>query len=276
MKNIRKISVFTPTCNHDGLKVLALCLSRQTFEDFDWIIIDKDYDLMWFQNEIQPLIGNIAIYLPEKVQYPKRRYGLCNARNTLFQFLESDLLIEIQDYHWFPHNTLQRFWNIYTTLPDAIVTGTYKIVKMSSLYKCFEKEVLVDSDLEIIDNTCRPHNVGLQSLNGFTGWECNFSSIPTGLLKLIGEYPEDLDDYYENDILHISMNAKILGLPILMDTDMDYYSFEHKALGSDELDRKQYTAHVNFRKLWREHGFKLRQWEELNRRSNQSRQEPGD
>ena len=245
-----KIDVFTPTLRHDGLKIVGKCLERQTFKNFRWVIVDEDYSLKWASENLSKNLD--IIYLPAKIQSPKRKYRIMNARNTPIPFFDAPLIVELQDYHWFPVHTLEKFKEIYFRDPMALVSAYYSIVTFHNYEKAMESDVLMDEDVEIIDRTCRYD----PSLKGdylivapeYSGYEMNISSIPLAILKAISPLEESLDDGYQSDPHYIAMKAMEIGCHIVVALCLKGYSFEHK-LFEGRPDGWQDDSKINQDKL---------------------------
>ena len=106
-----KISIVTPSVRHENLEIIAKCLHRQDFKDFEWIVISPTYYAG----------ADILIKDP-----PKRKgdfYRLCGAWNRGFKMAHGELVISIQDGIWFPPDTLSRFWTHYQNNPKGLVTA---------------------------------------------------------------------------------------------------------------------------------------------------------
>lgn len=104
-----KISVITPTIRPDGVDIIKKCLKRQDFEDYEWIVASPfpytEADL-WLKDP------------------PKREgdfWRLCGAWNQAYAHAKGELIVNIQDKIWFPHDTLSRFWFHYQNNPKALV-----------------------------------------------------------------------------------------------------------------------------------------------------------
>jgi hypothetical protein len=227
------IDIITPTIRHEGIKIVARCLERQTFQDFRWIVVDHDYDLDWFFLNIPVTLWTKTIYLRPKVQIPERPYKLWNTRNTAYQFLERPLVVEIQDYHWFRSDTLQRFKSHFEQVPNALISDYYKIVTFKNYDLAMESDGINDEDLEIIDATGRAEAKGrglAKSKTPYLAYEMNVSSIPLDILRKYIPVDETMDNGYLVDTHYFSIPAMCQGHNILIDGDAMVYSFEHKLI----------------------------------------------
>lgn len=116
-----RISVVTPSVRPEMLAIVEKCLDRQTFTNFEWLVI-----------------GPRALFEPEScfpkknadawefIEEPSKRagdfYRLSGAFNAGFQTAKGELIVTIVDGIWFPPDTLERLWNHYQANPKGLVT----------------------------------------------------------------------------------------------------------------------------------------------------------
>lgn len=227
------IDVLTPTIRHEGIKIIAKCLERQSFQDFRWVIVDHDYNMEWFYESIPKILWSKTLYLKPKVQIPNRKYKLWNTRNTGYQFLERPLVVEIQDYHWFRSDTLLRFLNAFNENKNALISNYYKIVTFKNYDMAMESDSIDDSDLEIIDCTDRERLQGagyITTQTSYQLYEMNVSSMPLHILRELTPVDENMDNGYLVDTHYFSIPAMCKGYSICVDGNAKVYSFEHKLI----------------------------------------------
>ncbi len=92
-----RITVFTPTYNRGYIiKALYESLKRQTFKDFEWVVVDdgsSDNTLAIFQNEIIPdnhFFNIIYITTPNGGKHRAINEGVRHAHGDLFYIVDSD------------------------------------------------------------------------------------------------------------------------------------------------------------------------------------------
>ena len=111
-----KISVITITARDLRLSKQVEALSRQTFQDFEWIVVDDKRD------EHQ-----IVAPFPFKHIYPKvvRTYTAHNeANNTGLIHAQGELVILMSDYMIYGSGVLAEHWRIYQKYPKSFVAST--------------------------------------------------------------------------------------------------------------------------------------------------------
>lgn len=134
------ISVICPTIREGAKEFLEKQLAKQTFKDFETIIIGRETEI----GE-----GNV--------------WTLNRDYNKALSKAKGELIVFLQDFIEIPANGLQRFWDLYQLYPNDLITGCghkYKdgrIVETDD--RCFGDRKLVPSD--------------------WTYYELNWASCPT-------------------------------------------------------------------------------------------------
>jgi hypothetical protein len=100
-----KISVVTPTFRLEGLEVVSKSLQMQTFpqEEIEWIICSPE----------QPSGIRPHKWIKDTVKKDKPHlFGVLNhIYNQMIREAQGELIVSIQDWIWFPKDTLQLFWD---------------------------------------------------------------------------------------------------------------------------------------------------------------------
>ena len=115
-----KISVLTPTIRPEGLRMVARCLKRQDFTDWEWVVVAPKKMLPEIERNLVNYPHPILIAEP-----PKRKgdfYNLNKAWNKAYGRARGELIVNIVDLIWFEPDTLTRLWNHYQANPKAIIT----------------------------------------------------------------------------------------------------------------------------------------------------------
>lgn len=111
------ISVITPTVRPELLSIVEKSLKRQTFQDFEWIVVAP----LSFHPAIKKVIT------PDKLikEPPKRAgdyYGLNKAWNAAFRAVEGKLLVNVVDGLELQVDTLEKLWRHYEINPKACIS----------------------------------------------------------------------------------------------------------------------------------------------------------
>lgn len=90
-----RISVCTPSIRPEGLKITQECLSKQTFQDFEWLV---------------------------EIGIPERGCDLNAAYNRMLRRAKGDLIVSLQDYTKVQDDFLGICWNEYQWAKDTFFT----------------------------------------------------------------------------------------------------------------------------------------------------------
>ena len=99
--------------------MLAKCLERQSFEDWEWIIAAPQDLLIPIDRQVGHEID--FVFVPEPLKREGDYYRLCGAWNEAFKKARGRLIVSIQDGIWFPPDTLYRLWAHYLHNPKGLI-----------------------------------------------------------------------------------------------------------------------------------------------------------
>lgn len=95
-----KISVITPTIRPKGIVVIQRSLSRQIFQDFEWLV---------------------------EVGIPERGNNLCASLNKMLRRAKGDTIVMVQDYIKIPNDALEKIQKLHEENPKTFFT--YSVAK---------------------------------------------------------------------------------------------------------------------------------------------------
>lgn len=104
------ITVITPSIHPDRLDILDRSLKRQTFKDFEWIVVGPD----------KMNIG-LGTFVKEPPMDKGDFYCLNKAWNKAFAEAKGDLIVSYQDNIWIPPDTLERLNFHFEDKPNALI-----------------------------------------------------------------------------------------------------------------------------------------------------------
>lgn len=188
-----KITVITPTNRGDeALTLVIKSLKQQTFKDFEWILQrpdSKPEGLAWTLN---------------------RDY------NTAIRKAKGDLIISWQDYTYAKPDTLERFYDHFTTEPNTLVTA------VGNKYENESWTVLAWKDPRIRDDQ------GTYYPCYFSDIEWNLCSIPKNAIYSVGGFDESLDTKYGMDGFSVNDRINLMGgYDFKIDQSIKSYSIPH-------------------------------------------------
>lgn len=204
------ISIITPTIRLEGLRNIEQALIRQEFEgDFEWIVCSKE----------PPLDYVVAKYSFEwiKDRHTGGVWTLNRAYNDLIKKANGDLIVSWQDYTYANPDCLQKFWDVYESDNNAIVSA------VGNKYSDEDwKEKVWQDPRERNDYgtfyECNPSDV-----------EWNLCSVPKKALEDIGGFDEEMDYLgYGMDGYAVNYRIDTLGgYKFYLDQTNKSYSLEH-------------------------------------------------
>lgn len=184
------ISCITPSVRKEGLKLVEKALTRQTFQDFEWIVNDKRYE------------GGY--------------WGLNRAYNDLISRAKGELLISWQDYTFTDPHTLEKFFLHYRAEPKTLVTAVGNKYSNDLFSALTWKDPRERDDLGSYYE-CYPWDI-----------EANLCSIPKQAMYEVGGFDEQMDfEGYGFDARGVFERLDYLGYKFKIDQSIKSYSLEH-------------------------------------------------
>lgn len=219
-----KISILTPSYRPEGLAVVANSILKQSFplEEVEWIICSPMDPTPSLPAKIIPRLEWLVDSF--KKQDPNLIGVLNVIYNHMLRHAQGELIVSIQDWIWFPPDTLQRFWDHHEAFKSngikAYVTGVGD--QYEGLNRLGKPEVLVWEDPrrhywseEFYE--CPHDNI-----------EANFCYYPKQLFYDIGGWDEQLDYLgYGMDNVSVSQRAQDAGWKAFMDKTIECRAVYH-------------------------------------------------
>lgn len=216
-----------------GIDILWANMKRQTFTDWELIIVDA----LWKdrEKEVKEYINDSRLKYIRQNDKPEGAYtGLAHADNQGFKACSGELIVCLQDYQWIPPEGLEKYWMIYEKDSKALVTGVGhhysdprpvnkdgKITVFSEPYTR-RPEVLSWPDPRM--NKDRPQ----LSMAEPVEWELSYASIPRKVIYDIGGMDEQFDfEGFAWDNTYIAYKAKLNGSNIYLDQSNECMGFDH-------------------------------------------------
>ena len=232
-----KISVMNLTNRPGGIDILWANMKRQTFQDFELILVDA----LWQEreDEVKAYINDPRLVYVRQKQKPEGALcGLAHADNQGFAACQGELIVCLQDYIWINPYGLEKYWQAYQDNPNILVTGVghqyaspskKDIVNPQGQVTVFDKpytgkpliQCWSDPRLKIEGTTfymCYPQD-----------WELNWASIPR---KIIVDELGGMDEQYDYegfawDNVNIAIRADMLGYKAYIDQTNICMGFSH-------------------------------------------------
>lgn len=216
-----KVTVYTPTIRKGFWNIMASNLAKQTYKNFEWLVIDDNQeDRSKTLAETAKKYGITARYAKGKERAIKRTYGLVNANNTALQMAKGELLVFLQDFVLMPEDGLEQLVTLYKKNPDALIAPVDMYVA-PKIKPDIESEDWFDGKTDVIGDFIRQNvriqNKGLRETKNPYDFEQNYGAIPVKIAKELGGWYEFYDEGLGYDNTDISLRALLKGYRILLD-----------------------------------------------------------
>jgi hypothetical protein len=224
------ITVISPTCRPEGIPILEKCLKRQTFKDFEWIIVCPT-------NCIDPIekgMGDLNVDITILEEPPKREgdyYSLNKAWNHAFKEANGELIVNLVDWTWFPPDVLEKLWIHYQTDPKSCVSGIghqYKDIVNGKP----ENRVWTDPRARLDQGSY--YEVTESEM------ELCLASFPRQAVIDIGGFDDEYDRGCACSEKEAMLRMYRAGYKLYIDQDLLYRAFKHDRIGGSEAWDKGY------------------------------------
>lgn len=212
------ISVITPSIRPEGLDLVRKALGRQTFREFEWILVAP----LELEDPINKVIGKELFRLPsfEYVIEPPKEQGdvwaLNKAYNKAIRVAKGDLLVSWQDYTFADPDALEKFWFHFQKDPRVFVSG------VGGKYKDDTWNVKTWADPR------ERNDQGPFYPCYFSDIEWNFCAVPKQAIYDVGGFDESLDSYFGMDGYSVNDRANMIGgWDFWLDQTNKSYSIHH-------------------------------------------------
>ncbi len=214
------ISVITPTVRPELMPMVAKCLRRQTYKDFEWLVCSPPK----FKEELEKVIDIPFVFVEEPPKKEGDYYGLCKAMNALYKSSSGELIVEIVDGIWFSPDTLEKLWSHYIANPRACVTtvGNQYKKEIDGKY-----EELVWKDPRIRSDFGSFYEVPPSEM------ELCIASIPRQAIIECGGIDEEYDKGAAVGEKEMCWRLDQLGYKFFIDQTIEYRAIQHPRLSKD-------------------------------------------
>ncbi len=221
------ISVITPTVRPEGLVLVAKALKRQTYKDFEWIVMLAENIATPDSKHAKTLK---AVEDVQKLKYmwdpPKKKgdyWAIYKAYNKAVRRAKGDLIISLQDYTYIKPDALEKMWYHYTQEPKTIITGVGN--------KYVNDEFVVQTWKDPRERDDQGSFYGCF----FNDIEINFASFPKAAFYAVGGFDESLDKWSSACGLDVLARLDMLGgWDFKIDQTNKSYSLEHGRIANWE------------------------------------------
>ena len=220
------ISITTPSIRPEALEIVAKCLKRQTFMDWEWLIGSPSNLFISLDRQIGHDIG--FEFIPEPPRKEGDYYSLNKCWNSLFKRAQGELIVNIVDGIWFEPDLLERLWQHYQANPKIVIS-------------------CIGHQYDRIENDKPEHMVwrdprvrtDFGSFYEVSPWEIEFcvASLSRQAIVDVGGIDEKFDKYAALSEKEMGWRIDKLGYKFYLDQGIEYRAIHHPRLNKEWDER---------------------------------------
>lgn len=221
-----KVSIISVAYRPKGLDMLYKCLKRQTFKDFEWIIVSPDDSVLSIEPE-----GLNVVRLKDPPKPKGNYYNLHKCWNYAIKKAKGELLISIVDLTWIEPDCIERLWGHYQINPKSCVTcvgDQYKEVINGKPEKVVWTDPRKRSDLGTFYE-CLASDM-----------ELCVASFPKEGIYEIGGFDEIYDEGVAIGEKEAMTRMYIAGYNLYLDQSNEYRAVWHPRIKEDHVHEENY------------------------------------
>lgn len=216
------ISLLYNTNRYGGYDILKANLEKQTFKNFEVVIVDQLADEREY---------NVKAYLHDfKVTYIRPRdkqegdaWNFNKAMNDGIKACSGSLVVSLQDYIWIDKDAFQKFWDLYQEMPYSLITTIGHKCKYPN--KSYNSGGLLSIFLDdyrgipsgIMEFDSRDDGKDDLMESNASQYELNFASFPLSMAYKIGGFDENADKYFGGDNVQFGYRMEKEGGVVFID-----------------------------------------------------------
>lgn len=238
-----KITVITATARYGGIDIWKESLQRQSFTNFDAILIDE----LWshrFKEVLKFKEGDERLrYLPTPKKEEGKFWNLSKSLNSALSWSKGELVVFLQDYIWLPDDGLAKFWEKYKQEGKCLISGVgnksaepSEAAEPKGLVSIFNGPVPKPTGVWFTDPRIKGR--GFHICNPIE-WEGNWACAPMSIIEEIGGFDEDFDAGWGYDNVNFAERAQLAGYHCWLDEDNQCLGYSHELLFKEHEYKEQ-------------------------------------
>lgn len=217
-----KLTVFTPTIRSGFWNLMAENLSKQTYQNFEWLIVD-DYpeDRQHLADKYAKKYNLTIRYMRGKLDRSKYNYALIQADNQAIFAAQGKLIVWLQDFILLPYEGLARLAKLHTRYPDCLIAPVDRYYRMKVKPNLENKEDWFEGNTDVIGGFLRKNirikREVIRYTNSPYDFEMNIGAIPTAIARKLNGLWEFQDDGLGFNNTEIAFRAMKAGFGVIVD-----------------------------------------------------------
>lgn len=253
-----RVSLVQITNKPGGIDILRDNLRRQTFKDFEVVLIDELYD--WREREVKDYLKEFNLKYVYTV--PKDNNDVWNFSKSMNAGLDvcaGEIIVSLQDYIWIPANGIERFVKDIDLYPNSFVSGVgHKFQNPSEID--FEDKITVFKTLrrpnhplsEFDDRMLMPEGLYPAETSLF---ELNWSAF-VNHEEL--RFAPEMDKFYGCDNIYLEIVGKTLGMKSFIDRSNVCWGYNQALFGRPkDWEENHFNKEGRFNKFLWSKGYRL-------------------
>lgn len=228
-----KLTLCFFTYRPGGFDILADSLKRQTYKNYELIVID-DYPNRNLKSWLEEQNIPVAYYGPMKEKVLKdTTYSQANIMNTALLYATGDIFIICNDYQWLPPNSFERWNNYYNAIGLSCLVSACCIE-----YWCNNPSLIGDISVwEQPFSSSKFMELPIKQTQIPIEFETFYTAIPTQYLLDINGFDERADYWCVFFYQSIKAQAKLNGLFTMVDREHFVKAIDHRpwTIGDSKL-----------------------------------------
>lgn len=201
------IAVITPSIREPELELNRQSLALQTFRDFKWYVCSP------FEYK------SCDVWIPEPPRNEGDFMGENKAYNAIFDKVEGDLIVTLNDSLWLKGNALEKFWEYYQKDPLSCVA------MMGNHYAKVENGLGSDMTYEDVRRSSFTQPLSSSTITNF---DACCSSFPVEALKKAGKIDPMWDKYCCFGPRELMFKIRALGYSLYISSESGYLGQKHE------------------------------------------------
>jgi glycosyltransferase involved in cell wall biosynthesis len=244
------VSVLTPTIRKGFWNIMAYNLSKQTYDNFEWVVID-DYK----EDRKKTMKKYCSKHGIKNWQYirhtpqVKRKYALSSANNAGIKASKGELLVWLQDFVLIPTDGIERLVDIYRHHPYDFIAPV-DTRHLPTIKPDTDSEDWFHGKIEVLGKqvykNVRMKRKGIRYSDTVSDLELNYGAIPKKLIDDLNGFWEFYDDALGFDDTEIVYRGFELGARLVVDDTNVARCIDHWEALKDKPEELGKNRHKNF------------------------------
>ena len=243
----------------DMLTNIEGCLKRQTFKEFELIVVDALYGQRIHSFDGLPFdVKYIPIHPKHRIWMDRKRYNICGSLNTALMYAEGELIVRVDDCSEFDEGYLQRIWDEYET--GLWLQGMHVKYLNGEIARDANGVISQDSRILIAEShggrCLGPHE-----------WMYGYATFPMEAAIKVNGFDELFDGDKQQEDQDFGSRLCLAGYTgkFLVDSKHKVIEHEHMDIPSDIIDPANRSIKCNYaiyilsrmKNMWRANSVKL-------------------